>query len=207
MQDTLDVTARAMKKTAEVEGSTQLKSIVLSILSVCQDVLDEARSGRLTEETRKNSIKKLNESQRSLNGMSDTKNKKLIDIRDIRSIQYSLEAILQEMEGSITSKKDQLEKLQPESSDQTQYKGYEASQKRELLRLAKGQDLYFYWKRYDRQTENITSHFEAQKETAQVLAKLTLELSQLERNLELMSKTSTDLSNVRLFTLFFFIGF
>ena len=277
MQDTLDVTARAMTKTAEVQESTQLKLIVSNILNVCQDVLDEARSGRLTEETRKNSIQKVNESQKSLNGMSDTKNKKLIDkfqkavesmkrtlskqgfmyrwlitndfgktkqkletalkkmerkikiqqilsslmntcdtlleesksmtpsgktrekaIRDIRSVQYSLETILQEMESSITSKSEQLQKLQAESSDQTQYKGCDASQKRELLRLARGQDLYFYWKRYDRQTENITSHFEAQKETAQVLAKLTLELSELERNLELMSKTSTDLSNVRL---------
>ena len=277
MQDTLDVTARAMKKTAEVEESTQLKSIVSCVLNVCQDVLHEAGSGRLTDETRRNSIEKLNESQKSLNSMLNTRNRKLIAkfqkavesmkrtlmkqgfmsrllitsdfgknkqkletalkkmerkikiqqilsslmnscdtllqesksmtpsaktrekaVRDIRSVQYSLENILQEMEGSITSKSEQLQKLQAESSDQTQYKGYEAPQKRELQRLAKGQDLYFYWKRYDRQTENITSHFDAQKETAQVLAKLTLELSELRKNLELMSKTSTDLSNVRL---------
>ena len=276
MQDTLDVTARAIQKKADMEESTQLKLIVSTVLIVSQVVLQETRTRGLSEETRKNGIEKLNESQKSLNSMSNSKNKKMIakfqkavesrkrtlsrqgfmsrwtiindvgktklkmetalkkierkieiqrilstlmsscdtllqesksmapsvktrenTVREIRSAQQSLETILQEMEDSITSKSEELRKLQTEASDKTRYKGVEASQKRELERLAKGQDLYFYWKRYDRQTENITSHFEAQKETAQVLSKLTLELTELKRNLELMSKTSTDLSNVR----------
>ena len=286
MQDTLDVTARAMEKTAEVEESTQLRLIVSSVLSVCQVVLDETRSRGLSEETRQSSIEKLNKSQKSLNGMSNTKNKKLIAkfqkaiesmkrtllrqglmsryligsdvgktkqkmeaalrkmekkikiqqilsalmnscdallqesksmtpsvktrekaVRDIRSAQKSLEIILQEMEGTIKSKSEDLQKLQSEASDNTRYKGYDASQKRELERLAKGHDLYFYWKRYDRQTENITSHYDAQKETAQVLSKLTLELMELKRNLELMSKTSADISNVRFFYVTFLLCF
>ena len=75
-------------------------------------------------------------------------------------------------------------------------KGYAVLEQIALKRSAKNRELHYLWKRYDRKTEEITSHFDAQKETAQVLSQLTLELRQLENTLRLLEKVSVNLSEV-----------
>ena len=65
-----------------------------------------------------------------------------------------------------------------------------------LKRFAKKMELHCLWERYDRKTEEITSHFDAQKKTAQVLSQLTLELRQFENTLLLLEKVSVTLSEV-----------
>ena len=123
-------------------------------------------------------------------------NKSHETVRDLKGTQQSLAKILKDMDSSIKTKREQLESLTT-TSYQRQDKEYDVSQKRDIERMAKGQGLYFQWKRYDRQTENITEHYELQREIAETMSQLALDLIELKKTLDLMSRASTDLSNVR----------
>ena len=169
-QAKLDANMRALKK---IGNDAELARIVSSILNVCELVLNESKSFHQTEETYQQVISILTEAQESIDAMAKTLKDKL----DARTAEKDAAATQDATEG----KKD------------IRYPVLEQIAQR---RFAKGKELHTLWKRYDRQTENITSHFEVQKETAELLSGLTVELNVLEKTLDLMSKASTDLTNV-----------
>ena len=169
-QAKLDANMRALKK---IGNDAELARIVSSILNVCELVLNESKSFHQTEETYQQVISILTEAQESIDAMAKTLKDKL----DARTTEKDAAATQDATEG----KKD------------IRYPVLEQIAQR---RFAKGKELHTLWKRYDRQTENITSHFEVQKETAELLSGLTVELNVLEKTLDLMSKASTDLTTV-----------
>ena len=274
-KDGLTFTYSALSKTTEVTKYAQLDDLVSCVLEVCQMVSQDTRLGQLSEETKNKSLKKLDEVQKSLDGIAKSKNMKLISklqkavesikqkhilsgyrwryfrsndrieniqeelrtiqqktggtykkiqqiissllkacatllndynsldetrheiVTDLVGTQQSLATILNDMDSSIKSKSEQLKKLQTSTSNQSQYKEYDVSKKRDIERMAKGQELYFYWKRYDRQVENIIEHYELLRETEETMSQLAFDLIELRKTLDLMSKAFTDLINVR----------
>ena len=103
--------------------------------------------------------------------------------------------IMEELNGYQKALEDMLNKTKGPSKPNP-CQGYTVLEQIALKRSAKNRELHYLWRRYDRKTEEITSHFDAQKETAQILSQLTLELRQLENTLRLLEKVSVNLSEV-----------
>ena len=171
----LEASMRAVKKTTG--KFTELERVVSSLLNVCQTVLSESKSMNPSKESYEEVISILSEAQDSLEMMSKTLKDKL----DARTAERKAEA---EAEAS------------EDAAKQTKDRRYPVLEEIAQRRFARGKELHTLLKRYDRQTEHITSHFEVQKETAELLSGLTVELNVLEKTLDLMSKASTDLANV-----------
>ena len=170
-QALLEASMRAVKKTTG--KFSELERIVSSLLNVCQTVLSESKSMNPSKEAYEQVISILSEAQDSLETMSKTLKEKL----DARTAERNAAAT-------------------EDAAKPTKNRRYPILEEIAQRRFAKGKELNTLWKRYDRQTEHITSHFEVQKETAELLSGLTVELNVLEKTLDLMSKASTDLTNV-----------
>ena len=169
----LEASMRAVKKTTG--KFTELERVVSSLLNVCQTVLSESKSMNPSKESYEQVISILSEAQDSLEMMSKTLKDKL----DARTAERKAEAEASE-----------------DAAKQTKDRRYPVLEEIAQRRFARGKELHTLLKRYDRQTKHITSHFEVQKETAELLSGLTVELNVLEKTLDLMSKASTDLTNV-----------
>ena len=174
-QAQLEASMRAVKKTTG--KFSELERIVSSLLNVCQTVLSESKAMNPSNEAYEQVISILSEAQDSLETMSKTLKEKL----DARTAERNSAAA-------------------EDAAKPTKDRRYPVLEEIAQRRFAKGKELHTLWKRYDRQTDHITSHFEVQKETAELLSGLAVELNVLEKTLDLMSKASTDLTNVSIST-------
>ena len=170
----LGVNMRTLKK---ITGEyAKFQEIVSNLSAVCQTILDESRSMHPSEETYQKVMDDLLLAQETLDVM-------------LKEIRCKLDAILSKQKVTTVAKLPQ-RKL---------YKGYLILEQIAEGRLNKGRELHSLWRRYDRHTENISSHFEAQKLTAETLSQFTMEMNVLERKLNLMAEAGRDLTSVRFF--------
>ena len=175
-QARLDANMRAMKKKnkkvkKKPEMYVELEAIISNLQNVCEIVLGESKAMNPSKETYENVLANLTDAQEKLETMS-------------KEMKSKLDAVASE-ENKVAL---------PEASQQS--KGFMVLERVAAQRFAKGKNLRIELRRYDRQTENITSHFELQKETAGLLSQLVVELNELDKTLGLMSQAATDLTNV-----------
>ena len=168
-QANLEMTKRKLK----TKSTSELVEIVSGLLNVCETVLKESKYFHNSQESHSKILAKLSDHQKELDEM------------------------LTRVEDNIDGKSAELKNIKPPGPSKPKpCEGYAVLEQIALKRSAKKRELHSLWKRYDRKTEEITSHFDAQKETAQVLSQLTLELRQLENTLRLLEKVSVNLSEV-----------
>ena len=174
-QAKLGVNMRTHKK---ITGEyAKFQGLVSNLSDVCQTILDESRSMHPSEETYQKVMDDLLHAQETLDVM----------LKEIRS---KLDAMLSKQKVTTVTKFPQ----------KSLYKGYLILEQIAEGRFNKGRQLHSLWRRYDRHTENISSHFEGQKETAETLSQLNMEMNVLERKLDLMAEASRDLTSVSFFS-------
>ena len=163
---------RALKKG---EKYAELESIVTSLLNVCQNILGESKSMSTSEETYNQVLNDLLGAQESLELMS-------------KAMKHKLDSVAPEESKSSTE----------ESPKQSHHRGFMVLERIADERFARGRKLQIHLRRYDSETDNISSLFEVQKETAGLLSQLTAELTELGKALDHMSQAATSLTNVSL---------
>ena len=149
------------------ENLATFKQIISTVFESCQTLLDESRSWRVSKP-------KIEEVKRNLE----------------EELQL-LNRVLQEMEENINAKKAKLKELQKEITLQLCSNG-----KRSTKRNIEGNKLHTLNKKYDQKTDEIVSHFEVQKEMAEVLSKFTSELAHIDETLNVIEGVFGDLSKV-----------
>ena len=127
--------------------------------------------------------------QRVMNDLLQAQETLDVMLKEIRS---KLDAILSKQKVTTVAKLPQ----------KNLYKGYLILEQIAEGRFNKGRELHSLWRRYDRHTESIGSNFETQKETAETLSELTLEINVLDRKLDLMTEAGRDLTSVSFFSNF-----
>ena len=167
-QAKLESNMRVLKK---IGNDAELTSIISNILIVCQLVLNESKSINQSEETYTQVISILTEVQQSLHTMVKTLKDKLGAQTALKITEY-------------------------DTSKEKKDKDYPVLEQIMQRRCAKSKELHTLWKRYDQHAENSASPFQIQKEIAKLLSGLTAELNALSKTLDLISKASTDLTNV-----------
>ena len=162
------------KRTLKTKGPPELVTIIAGLQNVCENAMEESKYFHSSKES----------------------HSKILE--ELISYQGALEEMLNRIESNVDGKSVELKNIKASGpSKSNASKGYAVLEQIAIRRSAKKRELHTLWKRYDRKTEEITSHFDAQKETAQVLSRLTLELRQLENTLRLMEKVSANLSEVK----------
>ena len=159
------------KEVKKSEMHVELETIVTSLHNICEIVLGESKAMNPSKETYQHVLSDLTDAQEKLKSMSEVLKKKLDAVASA-------------------------ENTSPLPESPEQHKGFMVLERVATQRFAKGKKLHMELRRYDRETENITSHFEMQKETAALLSQLEVELNELRKTLEFLSTASIDLTNV-----------
>ena len=155
-----------------VEDHTEFEKTISTALKSCQTLLDEFKSSNISEGT----VKKVTE--------------------DLQNQQKSLEEMAKKTDRGIEERRNKLEQFRQVVILLTRQPRPQRKGNLILRQKVQELDVENPWKRYDRKTDEITSLFEVQEETAQVISELTLKLNQLEENLSMMKGFSKHLSNV-----------